>query len=160
LTIWFLAFLALVWIAVVMPGARRARSRTPLPASKSFKQAMRTIAPPKSARRAAPNRGRWIVAPPTREGIERRRRERSLRLRRKVLAAFICVAGASAIPAVVAGGVWTEAHLFLDGALLAYVALLIELRRRAAEREIKVRHLPAYPEVGSAPLRAVGDRSS
>ena len=100
------------------------------------------------------------MAPPTRENIERRRRERSLRLRRRVLVAFLAVAAVSALPALIAGGAWIEAHLFLDGALVAYVALLIELRRRAAERESKVRHLPAYPEVGSAPLRAVGERSS
>lgn len=159
MTIWFLAFLALVWITVVMPGARRARSRTPLPAAKSFKRAMRTIAPPKTSRRT-PSKGRWIMAPPTREATERRRKERALRMRRRLLVAFSCIACLSAIPAVVAGGAWTEAHLFLDGVLLAYVALLIELRRRAAERESKVRRLPTYPEVGAAPLRAVGERSS
>ena len=159
MTIWFLAFLALVWITVVMPGARRARSRTPLPAAKSFKRAMRTIAPPKNPRRI-PSKGRWIVAPPTREATERRRIQRALRMRRRLLFAFAGISAVTAVPAVVAGGAWTEAHLFLDGVLLAYVALLIEVRRRAAERESKVRRLPTYPEVGTAPLRAVGERSS
>jgi hypothetical protein len=160
LTIWFLAFLALVWITVVMPGARRARRRTPLPSSKSFKRAMRTIAPPKGAARRSTRRGRWVVAPPTQETLERRRRERSLRLRRRVLGLFGVACLASLTPAVALGGAWFETHLFIDGAALAYVALLIELRRRAAEREIKVRRLPSYPEMPAPALRAVGERTS
>lgn len=160
MTIWFLAFLALVWITVVMPGARRARSRTPLPSSRSFKRAMRTIAPPRGAPRRSPRKGRWIVTPPTQETLARRRRERSLRLRRRLLMVLGSVALASAVPALLAGGAWIEGHLFLDGVVLAYVALLIELRRRAAEREAKVRHLPSYQEVSSPALRAVGERST
>ena len=81
-------------------------------------------------------------------------------MRRRLLVALVGVAGATAVPAVVAGGAWAEAHLFLDGVLVAYVALLLELRRRAAERESKVRRLPTYPEVGTAQLRAVGERTS
>jgi hypothetical protein len=160
LTIWFLAFLALVWITVVMPGALRARRRTPLPSSRIFKRAMRTIAPPKSGRRRPPNRGRWVVAPPTQETIERRRRERSLRVRRKLLAGLACAAAATAILGLWRGGGWIEAHLFADGVVLAYVALLIELKRRAGERAEKVRHLPAYREVPAQALQAVGEHTS
>jgi hypothetical protein len=73
--------------------------------------------------------------------------------------ALAATAAATAGPALIAGGVWAEAHLFVDGVTLAYVALLIELKRRSSERETKVRHLPAYPEVPKQALRAVGERT-
>ena len=80
-------------------------------------------------------------------------------LRRRLLVGLSATAAITAGPALVAGGAWTEAHLFLDGVTLAYVALLIELKRRSSERDAKVRHLPAYPDAPEQALRAVGERT-
>ena len=120
---------------------------------------MRTIAPPKKSGHR-PRTGRWVVAPPTQEAMERRRRARAVQVRRRVLVGLLLCAFGSGAAAIARGGAWAEVHLMADGVVLAYVALLLELRRRSAERVSKVRHLPAMREMGSAPLQAVGERSS
>lgn len=179
MTYWFLGFLALIWIAYFVPGAVRARRRTPLPAAARFKRAMGFIAPPRPAPRHAPPRrrrqemvrtssGRWIVVP---HGTERHGpRDAALRLqsrRRRVLAALGSIALLTAGVAIARGGSWLEMHLVADGILVFYVAMLYETKRRQAERSEKVRTI-VLPEDHAAreqearvfePLRAGGGHS-
>lgn len=58
-------------------------------------------------------------------------------------------AALAAVAAAVRGQPWLEIHLMLDGALLFYVALLHETKRRRDERHAKVRTLerPAAADV-------------
>ncbi|MDP9069361.1 MAG: hypothetical protein M3N53_13590 [Actinomycetota bacterium] len=163
MAIWFLLFLALIWAVVFLPGAVRARQRTPLWAAERFKQLMSTIAPPRPAprhavpRRAAGRRGstsgRWIVVPVSEERArEREAFRRAQRRRRRLLALLVGTAAVSAIAAIAARGVWVDLHLMIDGILVFYVAMLFELKRRRDERFEKVR--PLSPVVWNEP-RAV-----
>ncbi len=154
MTYWFLAFLAAIWIAFFLPGAVRARRRTPLPAATRFKRAMAFIAPPKPAPRhamqtrrpvgASADRGRWVVVPHASERADRRDAiRRARRRRRKTLAALASLALATAGAALARGGAWVELHLIVDGVLVFYVAMLFETKRRQDERLTKVRRMPA-----------------
>lgn len=164
MTIWFLAFLALIWIGVFMPGAVRARRRTPLPAATRFRRLMSSIAPPRPAPRHAASRpaamksrtdsGRWVIVPYSDERIRQRAAARQAqKRRRRMLVLLIASALLSAVAAVVRGQPWLEIHLMLDGALLFYVALLHETKRRREERLTKVRTLDP---VGSDDLQILG----
>lgn len=155
MTIWFLAFLALIWIAFFLPGAERARRQTPLAAAVRFKRAMSRVAPPKAApRHQAPRRrqasrsgpaahkartdsGRWIIVPdPSRARAVAHRRAQ--RRRRHLLIGLVLLVVATAVVALWRGGNWRELQLIADGVLVFYVALLFETKRRRDERETKV----------------------
>jgi hypothetical protein len=153
LPIWFLALLAGLWIAFYLPAGMRARRRTPLPAAKSFKQAMRMIAPHQEARRPLrANEGRYVLVPRTAD--PRSERERSLRLKRGLLGGLVGASAVTALLALVMGGDMREIHLLADGALLGYVAVLFETKRRADERAKKVRPL----HLVRSRVRPVGER--
>lgn len=149
LTSWFLAFLAVVWIAVFLPGAARARRRTPLPAATRFKKALGTIAPPRPAPRTpvprpplapARNSGRWIIVPKTTERVGQREAFRqALARRRRWFALLVLVAVGTAAAAFVYGETWLEINLLADGILVFYAAFLFETKRRRDERVAKVR---------------------
>jgi hypothetical protein len=145
LTYWFLTLLAGLWIAVYLPATLRARRRTPVPAAKSFKQAMRLIAPQQEARQPLrSNDGRYVLIP--RAADPKAVRARSLRSRRMLLGIFVGVAVVTAILALFVGGDMREIQLLADGVLLFYVAILFETKRRADERAEKVRPLrPTRP---------------
>lgn len=155
MTTWFLAFLALIWFAFFLPGAQRARRQTPLAAAARFKRAMSRVAPPKAQpRHRAPRRpqrersqaaahkartdsGRWIIVPdPSRARAVAHRRAQTRR--RRLLACLLGGVVASAGVALWRGGSWLELHLIADGALVFYVALLFESKRRRDERATKV----------------------
>ncbi len=175
LTYWFLAFLALIWIAYFVPGAVRARRRTPLPATTRFKRALGIIAPPRpiprptSRRDAARDRrhetvktpsGRWIVVPHASERVRRKTLRRAQRRRRRFLAALVLVAAATAVAALTRGETWLEVHLIADGVLVFYIAMLYETKRRQVERSTKV-HVIGPPDQQDVrvlqPARAGGD---
>jgi len=152
LTIWFLAFLALIWIGVFLPGAVRAKRRTPLPAATRFKRVMTSIAPSRpSPRHAVPrpsaaksrtDSGRWVIVPYSDERARQRAAmKQAQQRRRRMLALLLAAAVTSAVAAVLRGQPWLEIHLMLDGALLFYVALLHETKRRRDERFAKVRSI-------------------
>lgn len=154
MTIWFLAFLAVMWVAVFLPGAARARQRTPLWAVARFKRVMSTLAPARPAPRHAVPRGRagrrpttsgrWIVVPVSEERARDRAAFRRAQQRRtRLLVLLGSAAVASAVAAIAARGIWLDIHLMIDGALVFYVALLFEIKRRRDERFAKVRPLSA-----------------
>lgn len=161
LTYWFLAFLAAIWIAFFLPGAVRARRRTPLPAATRFKQVMAFIAPPKPRPRHAARRartpepetssdGRWIVVPHASERVKKREAlRRAQARRRRIFGALVFVAVSTAVAALALRGIWLELHLIADGILVFYVAMLFETKKRQDERAAKVHHIaaPAEPDV-------------
>lgn len=155
MTIWFLAFLALIWIAFFLPGAERARRQTPLAAAIRFKRAMSRVAPPKAAPRhralrggqtgrsrpaahkARTDSGRWIILPDTSRARAVAHRRAQAR-RRRLLSFLLVVVVATAAVAIWQGGSWREVHLIADAVLIFYAALLFETKRRRDERATKV----------------------
>lgn len=73
---------------------------------------------------------------PTLSGVRKRRRD--------ILIGLLSVAGATLVLGILPPlrMLWL-AHLAVDGFLVAYVVMLIQVRNQAAERELKVRFLPA-----------------
>lgn len=131
MTVWFLAFLAVAWIIVYLPSVWRARQKSPLPAVQGFKRRMRLISP-----RA--NTGRWIVIPESRERLAHQAMLRAQDRRKQVLRVLVGVAVVTGIWAVMSGGAAVEAHLIADAAVAFYVALLLDAKRKRAERVSKV----------------------
>ena len=162
MTSWFLAFLAVVWIAVFLPGAVRARRRTPLPAATRFKKAMGTIAPPRPPRHAVQrpaaasgrDSGRWIIIPKASERMRQREAFRRAQIRRRRwFVVLVTAALGTAVAAFVYGETWLEIHLLADGILVFYAAVLFETKRRRDERSAKVRRIG-----GSQAERGVPER--
>jgi hypothetical protein len=71
------------------------------------------------------------------------RRAEVKRRRRDVLVTLVGAAGATFALALALGGLVWALHLAVDVALVLYVAVLVQLAQRGAERETKVRYLPA-----------------
>ena len=90
--------------------------------------------------------GRWVIVPYSDERVRQRVAvKQAQHRRRRMLVLLIAAAAVSAIAAVVRGQPWLEIHLMLDGALLFYVALLHETKRRREEVLRKVRTLEPAP---------------
>ena len=78
-----------------------------------------------------------------------------------MLVLLVAAAVSSAIAAAVRSQPWLEIHLMIDGALLFYVALLHETKRRREERLTKVRTLqPASDDVQIIGAVSVGGERS
>jgi hypothetical protein len=154
LTIWFLAFLAVLWMIFFLPAGRRARQQTPLPASERFKRHLKLIAPP----RRIP-RGRWMIVPPTEERAAAAASDRGQRRRRRILASLVAAVVLTALVAVQQRGKVIEIHLIADAALFFYIALLLEGKRRRLEHAAKVRRLPpSHAELRDRHLAAASGR--
>ncbi len=76
-------------------------------------------------------------------GKPRYRRAEARRRRRDVLFTLVGAAGRTLVLAVLLGGIAIWFHLLADVLVVAYVALLVQIRRSEAERSAKVRYLPA-----------------
>ncbi len=96
--------------------------------------------------------GRWIVVPGKREQMAQKAFARAQQRRLIILTGLCVIAFASGIWALIKGGAAIEIHLVADAAAAFYVALLLDAKRRRAERILKVRalaqrerkHAPAY----------------
>lgn len=145
-----LLVLAVVWAAVLIPPAVRARAEgRPGDSISAFRRQLAGLhrTSPRSAqvRMAQPvgtsshHRPR-VTAPPV---VSNATRRRTLKRRRDVLTGLVAAAVVTlvlgAIPALRA--MWVL-HLLVDTALAAYVVLLVRLRNITAEKEMKVRFLP------------------
>lgn len=153
----FLAILAIAWIVVFLPAVLRARQATPYTSAERFKRRMRLIAPPRPLGR--PLAGRWVVVPEPTEQRARAAFRRGQRRRRRILVLLATAALTSAGVAIVKGGPWWEVHLAADLALGLFVVLLLEAKRRRAERVAKVRRLERQPALEfrfNEPVRATG----
>jgi hypothetical protein len=155
LATWFLVFLVLVWICVVLPGAERARRRTPLPQTIRFQRSVARFArlatgPGRRSHRVQGAAGRWVLAPHSdRRALKKAAFRRAQRRRRRVLVSLLALAGFSLIPAALLGGAWVEIHLLVDATLLFFVAALLEVKRRREERLVKVTPLRGHSVAGS-----------
>ncbi|MGH2730188.1 MAG: hypothetical protein ACRDJI_06205 [Actinomycetota bacterium] len=143
MTLFFLAVLAVAWIAVILPAALRARQIAPLSAAQRFKRRMQLIAP-------TPMRGRWVLVPDSRSrpasGTFRRGQQRRTRI---FIGLLVAVIGSATVAILGVDSLW-GVHFGADASLAVYCALLIEAKRRRRERQTKVRPLrrqePEYVE--------------
>lgn len=156
MTFVFLGLLAAAWIAVFLPALLRARTEAPLSTAERFKRRLNLLAP-----RA--RTGRWIVVPESYDRLRRASFRRGQKRRQQILLALIGAAAISFLAALLSGGAAWEAHLALDASLALYVVLLLDAKRRRAERDTKVhtlrrRQIPAREEVSFyEPVRAASD---
>ena len=160
MTLIFLGLLALAWIAVFLPAALRARQSAPLTTAERFKRRMSLIAPRAGA-------GRWIVVPESYDRLAMSSFRRGQRRRTKILIALLAAAALTGLVAVLNGGGAWEVHLAVDASLALYVALLIEAKRRRAERMTKLRPIQRRRVTSAAsdvtfhePVRAGGGGQS
>ncbi len=145
MTLLFLGLLAAAWVAVFLPALLRARTEAPLSTAERFKRRLELLAP-----RA--RTGRWIVVPESYDRLRRASFRRGQKRRQQILLALCGAAAISFFAALVGGGAAWEAHLALDASLGLYVMLLLDAKRRRAERGTKVhalrrRQVPAREEV-------------
>jgi len=70
------------------------------------------------------------------------RRAEVRRRRRDVFVTLLGAVGVSFVLALVLGGSVWMLQFVIDGAFVAYVAMLVSIQQQSTEREMKVRHLP------------------
>lgn len=177
-----LVVLAIIWVAVLVPPAIRARAEArPADSIGAFRRQLTVL------RRARPQWGgrgtgeawptesyvpsavvdlhrRQVAGSATNplSGVARLHqpsfraasaRSRTLRRRRDVLVVLLASAGVTLLLALMGVGMMLVLHLLVDVLLAGYIALLVRQRNLAAERELKVRFLPRRQAVEPAYLR-------
>jgi hypothetical protein len=175
-----LVILAIIWVAVLVPPAIRARAEArPADSISAFRRQLRVLhrtRPAWGGRGPAPDAWAAPSAVPSAVAALHRRsvgnvspirpvrvgqpsfraasaRSRTLRRRRDVLVALLATSGATLLLALVGLGMMIWLNLLADALLVGYVALLIRQRNLAAERDMKVRFLPRSPLAEPAFLR-------
>lgn len=175
-----LVILAIIWVAVLVPPAIRARAEArPADSISAFRRQLSVLhrtRPGWGSRGGAPDAWAAPSAVPSAVAALHRRsvgnvsplrpvrasqasyratgaRSRTLRRRRDVLVALLASSGATLLLALVGLGMMMWINLLVDALLVGYVALLIRQRNLAAEREMKVRFLPRSPLAEPALLR-------
>ncbi|MGH9194128.1 MAG: hypothetical protein ACRD1T_00110 [Acidimicrobiia bacterium] len=154
MTAFFLAVLAIAWIAVFLPAVLRARNDAPYSTAERFRRRMELMAPATSGRG-----GRWVVVPQSNDRLARASYARGQRRRLRIFMVLLALVSISFLLAIVSGGAAWEVNIAFDLSLAAYVALLIEARRRRTERALKVRSLASRRRSAESPseaLRAFG----
>lgn len=147
MTVLFLLLLAMAWAAVFVPAVIRARQQAPVSSTERFKRGMGVLATPQR------NKGRWIIAPGTRDTARRRRIAR----RRRLFMALSFAAGGTFLLAMLRSSLW-DLHLLADAALVSYVVVLVALKRQEQEVREKVSYIEHLDEDRSVEAaRAVGD---
>ena len=110
---------------------------------------------------SSPSARRAVVAPPRTRSYELQRRRNAQRRRRDIFLSLLALTGLSAVVAMVPG---LSAMWYLTGvmfvALTGYTLLLVRLRTLNAEREMKLRFLPAASQGDHAPAPAYAMRRS
>lgn len=101
---------------------------------------MDLIAPP------GPRAGRWVVVLNGKDRgnsaiVKARRHARAVRRRRRFLNLLVLGALGTLAAALTREGPWWEIHAGVDGALVLYVGILLEAKKRRAEQLTKVRTL-------------------
>jgi hypothetical protein len=158
LTALVLVVLAGLWAVVLVPPALRAASRLTRSADSigSFNQKMSVLGGDRTTLDLTgprPVAARTAAGPPASRAAVRKRR-------RDVLVGLLAANGFTLLLALVAGGTMWLLWLLAAGLLGGYVTLLVQIRKAAAEREMKVAflpHAPTEPELANVrPLRRVG----
>lgn len=150
-----LVVLAIVWAAVLIPPMLRARAEgSPADSIGNFRHQLKVLQ--RAAPRAVAPANTLTARPAYRapQAVptyrlartftpESSRRARTLRRRRDVLFALMAGMGLTFLLALLPGfGMLWGAHLLIDAAFVAYIAMLVRMRNVAAEREMKLRFLP------------------
>ena len=174
-----LVILAIIWVAVLVPPAIRARAEArPADSISAFRRQLRVLhrtRPAWGGRGPAPDAWAAPSAVPSAVAALHRRsvgnvspirplrsaqsfqaasaRSRTLRRRRDVLVALLATSGATLLLALIGLGMMLWVNLLVDACLIGYVALLVRQRNLAAERDMKVRFLPRSPLAEPAFLR-------
>lgn len=158
LTALVLVVLAGLWAAVLVPPALRAASRLTRSADSigSFSEKMSVLGGDRAVLDLTASRSvatsTPAPSPASRSAMRKRRRD--------VLVGLLAANGFTLLLAAVAGGALWLLWLLSAALLGGYVLVLVQLRKAAAEREMKVAFLPqAQPELEFAnvrPLRRVG----
>jgi hypothetical protein len=155
LTIVVLLILAILWAAVLVPPALRARAESsPVDSIGSFRRQLRIlqrVAPgvtspvrPSPALQSPPVMVMGTVRSAT--ASARRAQSRVQKRRRDILFGLLAAMGGSLLLGFVPPlRVMWGLHVALDVVFVAYVALLVHLRNLALEQEMKVRFLPPSP---------------
>ncbi len=156
-----LLVLAVIWAAVLIPPMLRARAEArPADSIGHFRRQLhvlqRTAPSVLGATSAAPFPGRAVSVPsaafrhvpparaPHGYSPEAARRARTLKRRRDVLFTLLSAMGATLVLGLLPPlRALLGLHVVLDLLFVGYVALLIRARNAAAEREMKLRFLPA-----------------
>ena len=90
--------------------------------------------------------GRWVIVPDSHSAAHARAFARRTRKRQnRILLGLVLVAVATGAWAVVAGGATLPLHVAVDLVTLSYGVVILEVRRRRAERRRKVRSLARHP---------------
>ncbi len=150
-----LIVLAAVWAAFLLPQIVRARTdNRPSGSISDFRRQLRVLArstpagvtpiraavPPVTP--AVPRSASGPLRHPA--ATRRARRRSSVRRRRDILAGLlVAMAGSLVLGFLQPLRVLWAVHVLLDLLFLAYIGLLVYVRNVAAEREMKVRFLPA-----------------
>lgn len=175
-----LVILAIIWVAVLVPPAIRARAEArPADSISAFRRQLSVLhrtRPGSRGRGMGPDSWGPTSAVPSAVAALHRRpigtvsqlrparpgassfqvaaaRSRTLRRRRDVLVALLASSGATLLLAFVGLGMMLWVNLLVDACLVGYVTLLIRQRNLAAERDMKVRFLPRSSLVEPAFLR-------
>ena len=151
-----LLVLAVIWAAVLVPPMWRSRADgRPADSIKQFHRHLRVLngtEPHGYSRTLTAQVGTPVVTAPMsyrssmRSSAELRRR-RTLERRRNVLFGLAGAAVLTLLLAIVGAPMMLAAHLLVDVLLASYVGLLVYMRSVAAEREMKLRFLPASQPV-------------
>ena len=145
LTAVFLGVLVLAWLTVFLPSTLRARKASPLSSAELFRERIGLLAPadrPAGRRDSGPHRE------------SREQFARAQRRRRRLLAFLLVSVVVSAAAALAFGGPMWELQLVFDASLGVYLVLLVEAKKRRAERRAVVRPIrtrrTSPPEQGGA----------
>jgi hypothetical protein len=149
-TLFVLVILALMWAAVLIPPYLRNRTSRSSSSLVSFRRLVTTLErtgpdPRLSWRGTLPPRLGGVSPIPVVQSsaIMPTGRSEARRRRRDVLFTLVGAAIITLVLAVLLGGVAIWFHLLADVLVAAYLVLLVQIRRTAAERQAKVRYLPA-----------------
>ena len=135
-----LLILAVLWAAVLVPPALRARAESsPVDSIGSFRKQLHVL------QRTSPN----ALAPtPAYRRPRVSASARSRKRRRDILVGLLGAMALTLLLALVGVGGMLALHALVDLLFVGYVALLIRTRNIAAEREMKVRFLPSPTVAG------------
>ena len=151
-----LLFLAVIWVAVLVPPMLRARAEgRPADSIGTFRHQLSVLQRTAPGMVAPANTLRSPMGPyrPIAPGLairsvspEAARRARTLKRRRDILFGLLGAMGGSLVLGLVPSlRVLWGLHVVLDALFVGYVVLLVRMRNVAAEREMKLRFIPSAP---------------
>ena len=162
-TLLTLVILAVLWVAVLLPGYLRKRTTRHSDSVVSFRRLVTTLerTGPDSLpgwRGSLPPRIGGVspipVARPTASPMMPSDRSMARRRRRDILLTLLGAAVITLVLAVLLRGPAIWFHLLADALVATYLGLLVQLRRVEVERSAKVRYLPA-PRSAPEPAAAL-----